>query len=560
MGLLGAALFGWLIWNGFMAYRQAPGYLQSYNLAATFKNKIEYTGRSLLGMRQICGGLEANFSYQGRLVDRGQWQVVFNNTSQGSIDHYAWDFGGISRSEQINPVENLPPGDLAVCLRITGERGCRQSYCKNIALGPGDGTNGDEKAPEALFSYRQNETSSEVFFQDSSVLGERENVRFRWLFGDGTEGFGKTISHLYPGYGNYTVRLQLLDQGNVPLARSSVRIQVIDPDRQPIPPLALARSFPPDINDLYCSAWQRYANPVKWILFFAVLSGLASFVLYRQNKKMVARRSPRPVKGPYTFQLQAPGHFELYDQEILRETARQLRRRRENEDAVFDIQATVEATVTEGGYPSLRYRSGSQPAEYLILIDRVCQRDHQARFFTYICKLLAREDILLDIYYYQRNPDLFWKNVEAPPITTGELGSLYPNHRLIVLGDGQHFVDAVSGDLTEHAWELQQWEERAILSPASTADWGYREAQLARHFRFMPASIYALHDLVEQFRRDEPRPLRSWLRKADMNTPLKKMIPTFRPKKRQEFYNAIWGKTPSAGWPAAHFILNCNGK
>jgi WD40 repeat protein len=176
--------------------------------------------------------------------------------------------------------------------------------------------------------------------------------------------------------------------------------------------------------------------------------------------------------------------------------------------------------VSGGGYPSLQYRSGSQPAEYLVLIDRVCQRDHQAHFFKHICSLLAQEDILLDICYYQRNPDLFWKKVASPPITSSELATLYPNHRLVILGDGQHFVDAVTGDLTEHAWELQQWTERAILSPSSTADWGYREARLARHFRFMPASVASLRDLVEQFRRDEPRPLRSWLRKADKHTPL----------------------------------------
>jgi WD40 repeat protein len=542
VGLIVALLLGWLIWNGFQAYREAPAYLQSYNLSRTFKHKLEYTARYLLGMRQICGGLEADFNYQGRLVERGQWQVRFNSTSKGSIDQYAWDFGGIARSEQQDPVEQLPPGDLAVCLRVTGQRGCRQSYCKNIALGTGEDIPADEQAPEAIFTYIQDENSSEVTFLDSSVIGDRENVRYRWLFGDGNEGFGKTISHRYPGYGNYTVRLQLLDQDNVPLARSSMRIQVIDPHQQAIPPMPLAKSFPPDISDLYCSAWQRFANPIKWMLFFAVLSGLASFVLYRENKKMVARRSPRPTKGPYKFTLRSPGTFNLYDQNLLRETARQLRRRRENEDAVFDIQATVEATVSEGGYPNLRYKAGSQPAEYLVLIDRVCHRDHQAQFFQHVCELLKREDILLDIYYYQRNPDMFWKRVDAPPVTSGELATLYPNHRLVILGDAQHFVDAVTGDLTEQAWELQQWEERAILSPASTADWGYREARLARHFRFMPASILALRDLVEQFRRDEPRPLRSWLRKADMNTPLKEDDANFPAEEEARILRRYLGK------------------
>jgi hypothetical protein len=316
-GLLVASLLGLLIWNGFQAYREAPRYLQSYNLPKTLNNKLEFTARDILGMRQICGGLEANFNFQGQLVDRAQWQVQFFNTSKGKVDRFIWDFGGIARSELENPTERFPSGDLSVCLRVNGQRGCKQSYCKHIVLRNELEDPSIEQAPKAIFTYKQLPNSSEIIFTDSSILGNREQIRFRWLFGDGKEGFGKTITHEYPSYGNYTVRLQLLDQDNVPLARSSVRIQVTDPNQQAIPSIPLANTFTPDIKDLYCSAWQRYANPIKWILFFAVLSGLASFVLYRENKKMVARRSPRPTKGPYTFALHAPGSFDLFDQHTL---------------------------------------------------------------------------------------------------------------------------------------------------------------------------------------------------------------------------------------------------
>ncbi|MFK7970908.1 MAG: WG repeat-containing protein [Bacteroidia bacterium] len=525
LGLLVAGLLGWLVWNSFLAYRQAPNYLRSYYLPSTVSNKISYTARRVLGMEELCEGLDADFAYQGELGELERWEVQFDNRSAGPVKTYLWDFGGTGQSQEANPVTKLPPGDITVCLDVEGNRGCRRVSCKNIRLGPDSRANDGDVAPEAFFAWTQVPGETKVEFQDSSIVGKRENVKFRWLFGDGKEGFGKTIEHKYPSFGNYTVRLQLVSEGDVPLARSSVRIRVIDPDQQAIPEATLSKLHPPDIADLYCSGWQRYATPIKWMLFFAILSGLASFVLYRENKKMVARRSPRPSKGPYSFKLQAPSEITLYDQNVLRETARQLRRRRENEDAVFDIPATVEATIVDGGYPRFKYRSGSQPAEYLVLIDRVCNRDHQARLFHYITEVLMREDILLDVYHYQRNPDLFWRKVESPPITSGELAALYPNHRLIVLGDAQHFIDAVSGDLTEHAFELLNWEERAILSPASTADWGYREAKLASHFRFMPATILALRDLVEQFRKDEPRPLRSWLRPSDKSTPLQEDDP-----------------------------------
>lgn len=525
LGLAVAIMLGGLIWMGFQAYRDAPDYLRSYYVPNTFKNKLEYTTRDVFGMKPLCGRLKADFAYQGALGDRGRWQVQFQNKSRGKINRYAWDFGGINKSEEKNPAMALQAGKVAVCLSVYGNRGCRQVSCKNIVLGADNNNPDGEQPPKAYFTYTQLENSANIVFQDSSILGGRENIRFRWLFGDGTVGDGKSPEHRYAAFGNYTVRLQLLDSGNVPLARSAIRIQVLDPNQQAIPSIPLVALDIPDISDLNCSPWQRYATPIKWILFFALLSALASFILYRENKKLVARRSPRPTQGPYSFHLKAPADIQLYDQHILRETARQLRRRRESEDAVFDIPATVEATVVQGGYPQFQYRSGSQPAEYLVLIDRVCHRDHQAHLFTYITQLLAREDILLDVYYYQRNPDLFWKKVDAPPVVIGELAALYPNHRLVVLGDAQHFIDAVSGDLTEHAYELLNWEDKAILSPSSTADWGYREATLAQHFRFMPATIIALRDLVEQFRKDEPTPLRSWLRDKDIPTPLKEDDP-----------------------------------
>jgi PKD repeat protein len=56
-------------------------------------------------------------------------------------------------------------------------------------------------------------------------------VSYKWLFGDGTSGSGKTIIHSFPKQGIYTVRLTVINDQGYPSEVSKV-ITVSDKPRE----------------------------------------------------------------------------------------------------------------------------------------------------------------------------------------------------------------------------------------------------------------------------------------------------------------------------------------
>lgn len=509
-------LFIYVAWQGYHAFRAAPKYLETYYLDNNFENRSKFALRQLLGLSQACDRLTANFFSEDVLpLPDGSRQVTFTDDSKGDVIRYEWDFGG-SGSALKNPSHIFnEPGDYSICLTVENPEDCRQVICRNLVVPTTIDSAALANQPRAYFSYTADPVEPVVYFKDSSYLGNAKTPSYQWDFGDGLISTEQNPEHRFADFGTYIVSLTITTEtGLEAILYQSLTLEAPNP-LQKLVSLLPAPIIGRNIDDLKIGWLPRTASLIRLLMVMAFVIAVVSLVIYKKNKIWSHLRKRQAVKPPFHYQFNLPKPLPLFEDEGFNQAARQLRRRQTGETSVVDMPATIQATIEAGGYPNVQYRPGSRPSEYLILIDRKSYKDHQAKLFEQLTDQLKIEDIYVDVYFYQNDFEVFWKQLDQRPVYLQELKVRYPDHRLLIMGDGTALVDAVSGELTGAAFDFLQWEERAVLTPRSTGDWSYLEVSLAKNFLVLPASIESLGTLVDQFGKDEPISLRYWLKRNE---------------------------------------------
>jgi len=252
------------------------------------------------------------------------------------------------------------------------------------------------------------------------------------------------------------------------------------------------------------SFWVRHRNTLRWL---AILAPLLVFLInelirYRRRRLILERTSGR--KPPFTWPITVPApELKDFRSERFYRAARGLRRRQMGEFHRLDVARTIAATVEARGYPTFRYRADSRVAEYLILIDRASWRDHQARLFDSLAEALQHEGVFPDReplrFFFDGDPRVCSAESKDEDVLLTDLQKKYPAHRLLVFGDGERLLDPLSGEIESWVETLEEWPERALLTPAPVASWGWREKLLAQRFLLLPATIDGLVALTEAF-------------------------------------------------------------
>lgn len=181
------------------------------------------------------------------------------------------------------------------------------------------------------------------------------------------------------------------------------------------------------------------------------------------------------------------------------DAVRRLRERRVGSLLRFDIDATIEATVTAYGYTQLRYQSDRLQPEYIVLIERVAFRDHRAVFFQRLARALVYHGVNISEFYYDNDARICIDVETGNNVLLAELYRKLPHHRLLVFGVADQMLDPVSGQVSDWVREFMVWEDRAILTPCAMNDWGLREITLATHFVVLPASFDGVNAIVDCF-------------------------------------------------------------
>ncbi|MBC7930530.1 MAG: hypothetical protein H7Z38_08170 [Rubrivivax sp.] len=269
---------------------------------------------------------------------------------------------------------------------------------------------------------------------------------------------------------------------------------------------------------------------------------LALYELYRFLSRRKRRRQMRERQQPslpLTFRASASG---IYDADSINRVGRLLRGRYRAGAERLDIGASIDATIKALGFLTQRHKAGSNPPEYLVLIDRASYRDHQARLFDELTARLRDEQVFLTRYFFEGDPRVCFNAPfvsDARPVVRSpdeqrrfeeeqesakqgfhleDLQDSHAGHRLIVFGDGEELVNPLTAETVEWVKTFAHWPDRAILSPRPPRRWGAHELALSTQFILLPATLAGLELLIESFALRETGSLPERLR-GDKNLP-----------------------------------------
>jgi Tol biopolymer transport system component len=288
---------------------------------------------------------------------------------------------------------------------------------------------------------------------------------------------------------------------------------LVPPAETVAPPIYVPVGGFPDAAELASAPAPAVPGAVRWMLG-AVGTLLALAVaawLVRRRNRVGYLQSVRTDEDLEEHVLRDPGSVVLpIPDAAVRPASRMLRQRIAGSREVLDLRATLQATVRAGGALAARYRPLHQTPEYLVLVDRVSARDHQAAFHELLVGALARHGVAVDLFYYDGSPDRGCWRARSPRdedgpgggartlLTVAQLSNRYGGHRLLVFGDAACAFDPLRGRPAAWARHVGQFPGRAWFSPLPLASWGAAEAGVdTLGFLLLPSQPESLESLGE---------------------------------------------------------------
>ncbi|MEM9983673.1 MAG: SUMF1/EgtB/PvdO family nonheme iron enzyme, partial [Bacteroidota bacterium] len=426
----------------------------------------------------FCATLDQSIAFTDQTPER----------QQDSSLRIHWDFGDGSRdSATSNPQHQYRAlGSYPVTLTVW-RQGRDSSLTQVIHVHDGI-------PPIATFSYDTLETG-ELRFRPDSI---RPEWRYRWEFGDGTQRATREVTVAVPPETEYEATLVVSLPGDS-LGRCSARHTELIDTRQTLVelPKLMPLRLPAEGGEL---TWTALAF-VLWALLCALV-WLFTYAWQRYRKRLQPSPDLRAAlhegQAP-PIDLPFPNQEELIEESAdLMALAETLRQRQEGERERLDLAATLRATVQQGGFPSLRFQRPSRPSEYLALVEMNSPRDQQAKLFTRLLRLLQREQVKLEVWFYQGDPSWCCRHPEAERVSLERIYQLFPRHRLLMFSSGERLLDEQGKTLAPHLRRpLSSWDLRALLTPLPVGDWAARERSLHQHFVLLPADLPGQLSLTE---------------------------------------------------------------
>lgn len=279
----------------------------------------------------------------------------------------------------------------------------------------------------------------------------------------------------------------------------------------PVPPVYAYTT--PGLEIVEQSNWQwlaRYKEKISYLI--PILFGflfLGWFFWRRARQDFVARQQ-RSEHPPFRLPIKIRKDKRLALDERFGYVLDRLRGREEGERYRMDIRATINATVRKGGFPNLRFRHLTRPADYLILINKQTEQNHQAQLFEYVYQYFVREEIYAERFFFDGDLRLCWNKAYPKGLTLEQLLQRYGQSRLLVFSDGYSFIDPCTGQLELWTKQLEGWQHRILMTPTAAGNWNFRESRINELFKLLPVTIKGMLELVRHFDQDPTPSLREW--------------------------------------------------
>ena len=185
-----------------------------------------------------------------------------------------------------------------------------------------------------------------------------------------------------------------------------------------------------------------------------------------------------------------------------------LRRRAEGYQYNIDIPNSIDATLKAGGFPVVKYYLTSKVSEYLVLIYKKSSQDHQFRTFYYLFNSLRREEVPIEIFFFERDPRLCFSvdslERSKAPIPIEKLLLLYPHHRLLIFAPPEAVLHPFEANF--NTWvkdSLFEWKERIWVSSIPRKNWGFGEFILQKKFVLLSTDLSSQFQLIELLKNEK---------------------------------------------------------
>lgn len=180
---------------------------------------------------------------------------------------------------------------------------------------------------------------------------------------------------------------------------------------------------------------------------------------------------------------------------------KQLRRRVKDNTDFLHIGKTIAKTIEQGGLIQPVKVPRTRQTEYLILIDEYSSSSLQVNLFEYLALLLKKHNVLVDTFYYKKEPAICYNANEPAGIRLEKMYGKYQRHILLLFGDGYQLIDTAANEFKQdYSNLLHHWQHIAIITPVPFKDWQYKEKNiLLPNIPLVPLDMQGLVLLAEMF-------------------------------------------------------------
>lgn len=328
--------------------------------------------------------------------------------------------------------------------------------------------------------------------------------KFHWFVND-VAVKGDTIMHtnLLKTTAQNIVRLKV----DWPYKKLHCSVDSLSDELDMQPPLQLAVAGDPK-SPLVLSKNYNWPNIFAGILGLLILplvaGGLVKWRLKRgKHKKEIKNEvpekeeAPTEYKGPFTIEFNKQ-QDKIMPEAGISQLAEVLRKRHTSDVFRLSISKTISSTIRKGGFPVLEYIPRTQPADFLILLDKEFPDGHLTNLFAYVIERLKKEQVHLLVYSFSREPLLLSnEGLNHILLPIDKVARLYPETMLIIFSQADAFFRSYDVILKKWVTEkFKSWNTKLIITPTAKKDWGAKELALYdAGFTVVPADMNA-HTII----------------------------------------------------------------
>lgn len=251
---------------------------------------------------------------------------------------------------------------------------------------------------------------------------------------------------------------------------------------QAFQPTASAAPTPlPVAEQTYFAPWWLFGAALTIPLFGAGIWRAGYSGRKRRHVERVLVRSAGRVTSKVATSILDPAPLER-ERKNLSRVARHLLARAQIPTPNLDVERTIAATIEQAGLFTPRRAMLRVTPEYLALIATQGPDDQEADRLSYIVEEIRNQELNLERRYLEHDADRVFTNADDARATLASVHSDCRDHRLIVLGSGEGFLDEATFQPKPWTEAFQLWNVRALATPVPPEEWGIREARLSGLF------------------------------------------------------------------------------